>query len=77
MVAWPEPATQHSSMSPERLSRFSIGTGATYLPLLVLKSSLTRPVIMSRPSSSITPRSPVLRKPSAVNDSRVSSGSLW
>jgi hypothetical protein len=36
-------------MSGCSLSLFSMGAGATYLPLAVLKSSFTRPVILRRP----------------------------
>jgi len=67
------PITTYHTLS---LKFLSIGAGATYLPLLVLKSSLTRPVILYRPMSSTSPRSPVLRKPSSVKLALVFSSSL-
>jgi hypothetical protein len=53
-----------------------MGAGATYLPLAVLNSSLARPVIFSMPSARCSPRSPVRKKPSSVNEAAVSSGCL-
>jgi hypothetical protein len=60
---WPRlaPVTQQASTDACMTSRSSIGAGATYLPLLVLKRSFTRPVILRLPSASSAPLSPVLQ----------------
>ena len=73
---WPTPETMAISIMGCALSWFSTGTGAMNLPLLVLNSSFTRPVIFSSPSGRRSHRSPVRKKPSSVNDSAVSSGCL-
>ena len=46
------PETIDSSTIGWAFSRFSIGAGATYLPLAVLNSSFLRPVSTSWPRSS-------------------------
>ena len=54
---WPRlaPVTTQASTAVWITSRSSIGAGATYLPLLVLNRSFTRPVILSAPVSSEHP----------------------
>ena len=47
----PTPETMACSTIACALRRFSIGAGATYLPLPVLKSSFLRPVTLSKPSA--------------------------
>ena len=75
---WPRlaPVTQQASMALCMTSLSSMGAGATYLPLLVLNRSFTRPVILRLPSASSAPLSPVLSQPSSVIACLVSSGSL-
>ena len=70
----PLPKTATDSNRYEQERSFSIWPGATYLPLEVLNSSLRRPTRRRRPCSSISPRSPVRKKPSSVKTSRVRSG---
>ena len=50
-----------------------IGTGDTFSPPLVTISSFSRPVIVTKPSSSMLPWSPVWIQPSASSVLRVSS----
>ena len=75
---WPRfaPVTQQASTALCITSLSSMGAGVTYLPLLVLNRSFTRPLMRSPPSASSTPLSPVRSQPSAVNVLRVCSGSL-
>ena len=51
-------------------------TGVMFLPLEVMIRSFLRPVIVTKPSSSIEPRSPVRSHPSGVRAASVASGSL-
>ena len=52
-LGWPAPIRQQASTAGCAISLPSIGAGATYLPLLVLNCSLTRPMILSWPSRSM------------------------
>ena len=61
------PVTQQASTAACIMSLSSMGAGATYLPLLVLNRSFTRPVIFRLPAASRTPLSPVRNQPSSVN----------
>ena len=70
----PLPKTATDSKRVEMERSFSIWLGATYLPLEVLNSSSRRPMRRRRPSSSISPRSPVRMAGASVKTSRVSSG---
>ena len=51
--------------------------GATYLPPEVLNRSFLRSVIRRKPSSSISPMSPVCSQPSRVSDDALSASRLW
>ena len=75
---WPRlaPVTTQASTARFITSRSSMGAGATYLPLLVLNRSLTRPVMRRLPSASSAPLSPVCSQPSAVDRPRRSAGLL-
>ena len=55
------------------LSSFSMLAGVRFLPPAVMMMSFIRPVIFTKPSSSISPTSPVRNQPSPVNASRVAS----
>ena len=49
----------------------SSGAGATFLPAAVTMRSFLRPVILRKPSSSISPMSPVWNQPSSSMTSAV------
>jgi hypothetical protein len=53
---------------------FSRFAGVRFLPPAVMMMSFLRPVIVTKPSASTEPRSPVRSHPSAVNASPVASG---
>ena len=72
----PSPIATASRMSEKNLSLFSMYLGANNCPSASRPTSLARSTILSWPSGSKKPASPVLTKPSAVSASRVLSGSL-
>ena len=71
----PSPTTMHWSTRGWARSRSSSTAGATFLPPAVTRISLLRPVIRTKPSSSISPRSPVWNQPSRSSTSTVAGSS--
>jgi len=69
------PMTTACSTNRLAASRCSMGCGAMYLPVLSFIISFLRSVMVSIPSASSTPMSPVLNQPSCIT-SAVASGIL-
>ena len=67
--------TTASRTKGENFNWLSNSAGVTFLPPAVMMMSLMRPVIQTKPSSSIRPTSPVCSQPSRTV-SAVFSGSL-
>jgi hypothetical protein len=67
------PPTAACSIGGLVVSMASMACGAMYLPVEVLMRSLTRPVMMMQPASSMAPASPVQNQPSRKT-SAVASG---
>ena len=65
MNGLPSPTTKHWLTSQCARTRSSSTAGATFLPPAVTMSSFLRPVMRTKPSSSISPMSPVWNQPSA------------
>ena len=70
------PTTRTWEISGWERIGFSRAAGATFLPPAVTIISFARPVILTYPSRSKEPRSPVLNQPSSVKQAAVASGSL-
>ena len=70
------PTTSACEIHFEVFSSFSMFCGATFLPPAVTRMSFFRSVILRKPSSSISPTSPVRSQPSSERTAAVASGSL-
>ena len=73
MNGCPSPTTRHWLTSAWARTRSSSTAGATFLPPAVTRISFFRPVIRTKPSSSISPTSPVWNQPSRSRTSAVAS----
>ena len=71
MNGLPSPTTMHWLISAWLRSLSSSTAGATFLPPAVTIISFFRPVIVRKPSSSSSPRSPVRNQPSSAKASLV------
>lgn len=74
IYGWASPTTMHWLTSQFARRRSSRTAGATFLPPAVTSSSFLRPVILTKPSSSISPMSPEWNQPSGSIASAVAVG---